>query len=232
MKKIIEFLKSIFCKNQDHTEDIKPKEDPEVVADNDIEIVQDDTVVDNHLLIDTSTDEEAAIIVDNVNVVDDCKCDENCECCDCNEESCEEDNTCEECDCTKESCEGCECECCDCECTDESCDEDCCVEVTCDNPEVIVKEELDRWGIPASNLSYDCIVAMVNITSANSYDDITSVLAPAMDRSKSSISNSLKSLVTKANFANSIFHSIKNIDITSTSFKCVIFDIYTWIKSL
>ena len=207
MKKLIAFLKSLFCKSQDHTEDVKPV-DPETEI----------------------RSEENVVILDNVNtVIDECKCDKNCECCDCNEESCdEEDNTCEECDCTKEDCE---CECCDCECTEESCDEDCDVAVTCDDPEVIVKEELERWGIPASNLNYDCIVAMINISSANSYDDIASVLAPIMDRNKGAISNSLKSLVTKANFANSIFHSIKDIDNTQ-DFKCVIFDIYTWIKSL
>jgi hypothetical protein len=209
MKKLIAFLKSLFCKSQDHTEDVKPV-DPETEI----------------------RSEENVVILDNVNtVIDECKCDKNCECCDCNEESCEEDNTCEECDCTKEACEGCECECCDCECTEESCNEDCDVAETCDDPEVIVKEELERWGIPASNLNYDCIVAMINISSANSYDDIASVLAPAMDRNKASISTSLKALVNKANFANSIFYSIKDIDNTQ-DFKCVIFDIYTWIKSL
>jgi hypothetical protein len=189
MKKLIDFLKSLFCKTQDHTEDTKTTDDPEVVTD------------------DTSTDGEATVIIDNVNIVDKCECDENCDCCDCNEESCDEEESEEV--------------------TGEP--DECCVQTVA--KEVLVADELAVWGISKCNLNYDAIIALTKIKEAASYDEIATELAPMLDRSKGVISSSLKGLASKADFASSKYRMITDIN-KDDSFKDIIYNIYTWIKAL
>ena len=220
MKKLIAFLKSLFCKHQDHTEnnqqtDVKPpvEADPELVS---------DTVV----------------MVDNIDtIIDECDCDENCECCDCNEESTVQDNRncCDEEECTESECTCEDCECCDCDkessneddCTCEECE----VGVTVASKEELITDELKTWGIAKDTLGYNAIMAMIEIKDVTTYDDITTKLSETLGKTKAAISTSLKALVNKANFEESLFTSIKNIN-KEDNFKAIVEVIYCLISRL
>ena len=198
MKKLIDFLKSLFCKKQDHTEDTKPTVDPEVVDDNNAEVIENDT-----------DEKESVIVEDEKDTCDDCsECEE---CCDCE---------CEECECECSDCECEECECCDCECAT--------VVVSKDE---LVASELELWGIGKDTLGYNIIMAMIDIENVLTYDEISAELAARLDKSKASISSSLKSLVNKANFEASLFTAIKEIN-KEDNFKVIVEKIYLWVSKV
>ena len=205
MKKLIAFLKNLFC-GKNTEENTTP---------------------------DTNVSEDNVVLVDDIDTVietnDECNCEcENCKDC-CNDDNIDDaeeseieegfivDDTCLD-EAIEEECENCE---------------ECVVEVTSESVDKLIKE-LSLWGINKENLNYEAVKSMIDFTEVyESYDDIIAKLAEVLGKTKGVISNSLQSLANKADFSKSEYDLIKslaNADVLPAKDKIVI--ICSWIYSL
>lgn len=216
MKKLIELLKRIFCK-QDHTEDADTYGGPELSSEY-FEEFKDCDDCD----LEESTKEEECDTYDD---------DEGCTELECAED--EDDDSDEEEDDSDEEVDSIEEEFFDItvvieeDSNDSDEEAECC---TCDNRACILSDELIKWGANPDNLNYSAVMEMLNIK-ANNYDEVLDGVSKNLGKTKASISSSLRSLTTKAKFEDSEIADIKAIDKTS-DFKSIIYAVYSWIATL
>lgn len=218
MKKLITWLKNLFCGSAEHTETTAPQAD---WSENDStcpSYVAPAPVIEEEAAVEETKEAFVEAPVEEVTVAETVEEDAYAEepgneADECNEESCEEDCECE--------CEGCPC--------DEDCEVECC---ECTYKKCIVEKELAVWGLNPNNMNYKAILAMTEITDvACDYNSILTAIADVFGKAKGSLSTSLKAATVAANFGASEYDMIKEL-VGNEDYKAIIVAIYSWISSL
>ena len=198
MKKLINWLKNLFCGSAEHTETTTTQADwSETDSTCPSYVTPAPEIKDEADAAEDTTEAFVEAPVEEVTVTETVE-----------EDACEEE--------------------CNCEC-DENCEEECC---DCPNKKYIVEKELAVWGLNPNNMNYKAILAMVDLADvACDYNSILTALADVFEKSKSSLSTSLKAASVAANFGASEYDMVKEI-VGTEDYKAAIVAIYNWICTL